>query len=119
MASNFLDHLHTPNKEGQSIVLAIFGHILDQIAVFTLMELCSYISWLWGYDLYKLQSESSYMIAYIFKSYFFFKKRQFLDFGHFRAILRVWAIFTIPEKYPLKFFSYATYRFVMTEIWSV
>ena len=47
MASNFLDHLHTPNKEGQSIVLAIFvifGHILDQITVFTLMELCAYIS---------------------------------------------------------------------------
>ena len=52
-------------------------------------------------------------------NYFFCEIIHFLDFGHFRAILRVWAIFTIPEKYPLKFFSYAMYRFVMTEIWSV
>ena len=68
MASNFLDHLHTPNKEGQSIVLAIFvifGQILDIITFFTLSELRAYISWLWGYYLYKLQSESSYIIAYI------------------------------------------------------
>ena len=40
----------------------------------------------------------------------------FSDFGHFRAISGVGAIFAIPEKYPLKFFSYATYMFLMTEI---
>ena len=40
----------------------------------------------------------------------------FSDFGHFRALLGVGAIFAIPEKYPLKFFSYATYMFLMTEI---
>ena len=122
MASNFLDHLHTPNKEGQGIVLAIFvifGHILDIITFFTLSELRAYISWLWGYYLYKLQSECEYIIPYIFKSYFFSKKLHFLDFGHFQAILGVWAIFTIPEKYHRKFFSYATYRFLMIEIWFV
>ena len=52
-------------------------------------------------------------------NYFFCEIIHFLDFGHFRAILAVLAIFTISNMHPLQIFSQATYSFEMTEIWYI
>ena len=49
-------------------------------------------------------------------NYFFCEIMHLLDFGHFRAILAVLAIFTISNMHPLQIFSQATYSFEMTEI---